>query len=83
VRVDGQWIDVYKDPITDKGKQSKRGRLTLLRDRRDGSYRSALLDEVAAQVDSEDALVTVWENGVMQQEWTLEQVRARADAARR
>lgn len=83
VRVDGQWIDVYKDPITDKGKQSKRGRLTLLRDRDDGSYRSALLDEVAASADSEDALVTVWENGVMQQEWTLEQVRARADAARR
>jgi nicotinamide phosphoribosyltransferase len=83
VRVDGQWIDVYKDPITDKGKQSKRGRLTLLRDRGDGSYRSALLDEVATHAGSEDALVTVWENGVMQQEWTLEQVRARANAARR
>ncbi|MBB3824746.1 nicotinate phosphoribosyltransferase [Xanthomonas arboricola] len=83
VRVDGQWIDVYKDPITDQGKQSKRGRLTLLRDRRDGSYRSALLDEVAAHAESEDALVTVWENGAMQQEWALEQVRARADAARR
>lgn len=73
----------YKDPITDQGKQSKRGRLTLLRNRNDGSYRSALLDEMDAYPDSEDALVTVWENGVSQQEWTLEQVRARANAARR
>lgn len=64
-------------------KQSKRGRLTLLRNRHDGSYRSALLNEVDTYPDSEDALVTVWENGVSQQEWTLEQVRARADAARR
>ena len=83
VRVDGAWIDVYKDPITDQGKQSKRGRLTLLRDRATGQYRSALLDEVATHAgDSDDALVTVWENGQMLQEWTLEQVRAHADAAR-
>ncbi|EFF42134.1 conserved hypothetical protein [Xanthomonas citri pv. aurantifolii str. ICPB 11122] len=51
VRVDGQWVDVYKDPITDQGKQSKRGRLTLLRNRNDGSYRSALLDEVDTYPD--------------------------------
>lgn len=28
---DGEWIDVYKDPITDPGKKSKRGRLKLIR----------------------------------------------------
>lgn len=25
------WVDVYKDPVTDPGKQSKRGQLTLMR----------------------------------------------------
>jgi len=29
--VNGRWIDVYKDPITDQGKGSKRGRLMLIR----------------------------------------------------
>lgn len=28
--VDGKWIDVYKDPITDSGKRSKKGRLTTV-----------------------------------------------------
>ena len=27
--VDGEWRDVYKDPITDSGKRYKRGRLAL------------------------------------------------------
>lgn len=29
--INGQWIDVYKDPITDPGKRSKRGLLTLVK----------------------------------------------------
>jgi len=29
VEVDGEWIHVYKDPVTDSGKRSKRGRVTL------------------------------------------------------
>lgn len=28
IEIDGQWRDVYKDPITDSAKRSKRGRLT-------------------------------------------------------
>jgi nicotinamide phosphoribosyltransferase len=30
IEIDGKWIDVYKDPITDQGKRSKRGRLALI-----------------------------------------------------
>jgi nicotinamide phosphoribosyltransferase len=33
VEVDGVWRDVYKDPVTDKGKSSKRGRLGLYENR--------------------------------------------------
>lgn len=31
IRIDGQWSDVYKEPATDTGKRSKRGRLALVR----------------------------------------------------
>jgi nicotinamide phosphoribosyltransferase len=30
VKIDGVWHDVQKDPITDKGKRSKKGRLKLI-----------------------------------------------------
>jgi nicotinamide phosphoribosyltransferase len=30
IQIDGSWIDVYKDPKTDPGKRSKRGRLALV-----------------------------------------------------
>jgi nicotinamide phosphoribosyltransferase len=30
--VNGKWVDVFKDPITDPGKQSKKGRLKLVKD---------------------------------------------------
>ncbi len=30
IRIDGRWSDVYKEPATDSGKNSKRGRLALV-----------------------------------------------------
>lgn len=29
IQINGEWHDVYKDPVTDKGKRSKRGRLAV------------------------------------------------------
>jgi nicotinamide phosphoribosyltransferase len=88
-RIDGQWIDVYKDPITDQGKQSKRGRMTLLRHREYGTYQTVSipasaqsLDDIVKPVGYDDALLTVWEDGRLVNDWTFAQVRARADAAR-
>ncbi len=88
-RVDGHWIDVFKDPITDKGKQSKRGRMTLLQHREYGSFRTvpvppeaASLADVEKPLGFDDAMVTVWENGRLIHDWTLQEIRARADAAR-
>ncbi|MFC4821800.1 nicotinate phosphoribosyltransferase [Dokdonella ginsengisoli] len=88
-RVGGRWIDVYKDPVTDKGKQSKRGRMTLLRHREYGGYRTetvppeaASLDEVRKPMGYDDAMVTVWEDGRLVHDWTFGQVRERADASR-
>jgi nicotinamide phosphoribosyltransferase len=88
-RVDGRWIDVYKDPITDKGKQSKRGRMTLLKHREYGTFQTvpvppeaASLAEVVKPAGFDDAMVTVWENGRLVADWTFSEVRARANAAR-
>jgi nicotinamide phosphoribosyltransferase len=88
-RIDGRWIDVYKEPVTDKGKQSKRGRMTLLQHRELGTFQTvpvppqaASLADVVKPPGYEDAMVTVWENGNLLRDWTLAEVRSRADAAR-
>lgn len=88
-RVDGEWIDVYKDPVTDKGKQSKRGRMTLLRHREYGNFRTApvaagaeSLADVEKPLGFDDAMVTIWEDGRLLHDDTFADIRARADAAR-
>jgi nicotinamide phosphoribosyltransferase len=88
-RVDGRWIDVYKDPVTDQGKQSKRGRMTLLRHRQSGLYHTATvppdaasLDDLRMPPDCDDAMLTIWEDGRLLHDWTFAQVRERADASR-
>jgi nicotinamide phosphoribosyltransferase len=83
-RVDGHWIDVYKDPITDKGKRSKRGRMTLARHREYGTYQTVPRNDDAPDLPHgfDDALETVWENGVLVRDQTFADVRARAAAER-
>jgi nicotinamide phosphoribosyltransferase len=88
-RVGGRWIDVYKEPVTDKGKMSKRGRMTLLQHREYGTFKTVpvppeagSLDEIVKPLGYEDALVTVWEDGRIVTDHTFAEVRARADAAR-
>lgn len=88
-RVNGQWIDVYKEPVTDKGKMSKRGRMTLLQHREYGTFKTvpvppeaSSLAEVVKPLGFDDALVTVWEDGHIVTDHTFAEVRARADAAR-
>jgi nicotinamide phosphoribosyltransferase len=69
--VDGAWVEVYKDPITDTGKRSKRGRVTLYFDEGRGFY-SGVEDW------QKDALVTNYVNGKHITDYTLESVRALA-----
>ncbi len=79
-KVDGQWIDVSKDPATDPGKRSKAGRLALLVDEA-GVYRTVALGEGQAPAPGwRDAMVTVWEDGALLVDQTLAQVRARSEA---
>lgn len=55
--VGNEWRDVFKDPITDAGKRSKKGRVTLYKGM-DGGYHSGVEDW------KESALVTYFKNGV-------------------
>jgi len=72
--VDGEWIDVFKDPITDPGKTSKKGRLRLVR-MMDGSYET-IREDVYPKGPCEDVLVEVFRNGEILKEYTFDEVRA-------
>jgi Nicotinic acid phosphoribosyltransferase len=70
--VNGEWRDVYKDPVTDPGKRSKRGRLALV-------HRDGILTTVRAQGHAwEDVLVPVFRNGELLRDWTFKEVRQNA-----
>jgi len=65
-------VDVYKDPITDPGKASKRGKVTTYI-REDGTY---FVDLVTNKTpDAKNALTTVFLNGTVTKEYTLEEIR--------
>jgi nicotinamide phosphoribosyltransferase len=76
IQVDGIWLDVFKQPITDPGKNSKKGRLMLFHDG-NGSF---VTDLESNPMGREEALVTVFENGVLMKEYTFEEVRATANS---
>lgn len=73
VKINGEWRPIYKDPITDKGKVSKAGRVTLYKNF-NGQYHSAVEDW------PEDCLETVFKNGQLITEYTFDQVRANSRA---
>ncbi|MGH8292267.1 MAG: nicotinate phosphoribosyltransferase [Gammaproteobacteria bacterium] len=85
VRIRGAWRDVFKDPVTDHTKASKPGRLTLVRHRGHGTFKTTALPPDAIEAGTatlgpawEDAMTTVWENGMLLRDWTFAEVRARS-----
>ncbi|MEM9336869.1 MAG: nicotinate phosphoribosyltransferase [Patescibacteria group bacterium] len=84
VKINGQWQDVYKDPITDQGKRSKRGRLGLINQCGIGTcdYRTVPADIFYDEVDPRaNLLVPVYRNGELLVEHTFDEVRERAAVA--
>ena len=71
--INGEWVDVFKDPITDKGKQSKKGRVTLYKDGQ-GNFFSDVIDK-----DYPDELITVFEDGELIKEYTFAEVRVNSN----
>lgn len=67
-----EWVDVYKAPVTDAGKASKKGRLMLWR-----TENGYITDTVDANL-GEEALDTVFKNGKIVKEYSFEEVRKEA-----
>lgn len=76
--VNGEWIDVYKDPITDQGKTSKKGRLGLIYNCGIGSCSYKTVPEKIAD-EKGNLLRTVYENGELLVEDTFQDIRQRAE----
>lgn len=64
-----EWIDVFKDPITDQGKASKKGRVTLFKNQA-GEYFTGVEDWMV------DEMETYFEDGEVVFTQTFEEVRA-------
>ncbi len=73
VVVNGQERDVYKNPVTDHTKASKRGRLALVKEK--GEWNTVLEKELNGR---KNYLETVFENGELVKEITFDEVRANA-----
>lgn len=74
VQVDGKWRDVFKDPVTDTGKKSKRGIIDLV-----------LVDGKFTTVERnawDSVLYVVYNEGVKLKDQTLDEIRGIADRSR-
>jgi nicotinamide phosphoribosyltransferase len=84
IRLGDEWHDVRKDPVTDAGKRSMKGRLTLLVNRHTGEYRTAtqplVWDDRTVEGDWDEALVTVFDSGKLLVDVAFSEVRKRAHA---
>jgi nicotinamide phosphoribosyltransferase len=68
--IDGMWRDVYKDPITDKSKGSKKGRLAVIED-----FKTIRLEDLGQR---ENLLQPIFRNGLLLKEDTFEAIRQRS-----
>jgi nicotinamide phosphoribosyltransferase len=76
--IDGTWVDVYKDPITDPGKTSKKGRLGLICQCGVGSCGfNTVPEDVAEKVGN--VLQTVYEDGQLIVDDSFSAIRNRAE----
>lgn len=75
--VHGKWHDVFKDPISDKGKASKKGRLGLVKQHGLGHVSYNTVPKHIAD-EKGNVLRPVFRNGKLLVEDTFETIRARA-----
>lgn len=70
--INGKWVDIWKDPVTDTGKVSKKGRQVLLK----GEDGYTTVNNSWASPN--DVMQLVFENGVIRKEYTFDEVRKNA-----
>lgn len=72
--INGENVELFKDPITDPGKKSHKGLMTLVKE--NGVY--VTRDQVTEEEEKTGELQTVFLNGKIVKEYTLDEIRARA-----
>lgn len=77
-KVDGNWVDVFKDPITDKGKSSKKGIIQLYRQDVTDKYITGTVDMLNREPSAIPMFENVYLNGELKKEYSLEDIRSRA-----
>ena len=74
VTINGKEVDVFKDPIDDPGKKSKKGRMTV--NRVDGRIVTLCGDD---KVEESDLLEIVFINGDLIKQYSFDEIRDRAN----
>jgi nicotinamide phosphoribosyltransferase len=75
--IDGTWVDVYKDPKTDPGKKSKKGRVITVKNL-DGSWDTIRAEDFDS-TKHVDQMRTIYKDGKMMIEDDLATIRARTE----
>jgi nicotinamide phosphoribosyltransferase len=88
MRVNGEGVNVFKDPITDPGKKSKKGRMTLIEHCHEEDDGVATFETVTELTDVQfensnnlfnEVLVPIFKNGRMLKTYTLKEIRLRTE----
>jgi nicotinamide phosphoribosyltransferase len=74
-----EWRDVYKEPITDPGKLSKRGKITLVQNVNTKEFRTIRITDPIKDVEV-NIMRTIYYNGVVESEFqTFDDVKTEAE----
>lgn len=79
VRVNGQWRDVYKDPITDRGKKSLKGRVMLVKNINSGEFETIRQEEFD-NFKYTTVMMPFYVDGEVKDDTSFEEIRDRADS---
>jgi len=78
MQVEGEWRDVFKDPITDPGKSSKKGILSLVRSGGIGASGWRTIRRSELRDGEVDQLRVVYKNGELREDYTFDEIRTRS-----
>lgn len=76
---DGTWEDLFKDPITDVGKRSLRGRVTTFKCKQSGNIMAERIELQEVNPFLEDMMVDMYINGQIMNLSSFDDVRVRAN----
>lgn len=75
--INGEWVDVYKEPVGDSSKKSKKGRITLVRTDK-GEIKTARTEGMC-WLGQTELLETVWEDGKLIKDLDFATIRANSN----